>query len=276
MKRYLVPCDFSKASELALDTAGQWVEAHGGHVYVVHVLSLVAMQITDNPLIPNHNLQETERVLEEECLSALGEFIEKSRLKKKQVTPAVLKGAVWQQVRDFGVEEKIDLMIIGETGNTLALGDRLMSTLTDRIIHKSRIPVLVVKSKIELEKVNKLVLADDMGDADMTIQKVKATRKLLDAKIEVVRINTPYQFMSDVYFDYKLKELKKADLSDCSFHRFNHDSLVDGLIYFATRRKADLMVVAGKQRSMVRRWFLIEDLAEQVMDFADLPVLIMD
>ena len=64
-------------------------------------------------------------------------------------------------------------------------------------------------------------------------------------------------------------------LGDCSFHSINHSNQGNGLLYYASRIRADLIVIGDKHSSTIRRWIIGEDLDGHVMDFSNIPVLIL-
>lgn len=64
-------------------------------------------------------------------------------------------------------------------------------------------------------------------------------------------------------------------LDENPINTINYKDESQGLIYYASKAKSDLIVIGEKHGSVLRRWILGEDIVERVMDFSNLPVLIL-
>ena len=275
MKKILVPTDFGEQSEIALDFAQQIANQTKAKITLLHVMNFPSQS---ESMVDYGNSESWERIVR----------LEKSELKEKMevlydkngskdLINKVLIGSVIEEILHFQNQGKFDLLILGAK-KTQGLGAYLFGTFTDRIVHKSTIPVLVVKQKTEFRSIKKVIFGNayKLEQKDLPEDIAIITLLFDDAKIDLVRVNTPDDFMSEDVFDQRVKKLKEMNvLKDCRFHSINHSNPGNGLIYYASKTKSNMIVIGDKHGSLIRRWIIGEDLAEHVMDFSNIPVLIL-
>jgi nucleotide-binding universal stress UspA family protein len=102
---------------------------------------------------------------------------------------------------------------------------------------------------------------------------VRATQKLYDATIHLVRINTPGNFQRDVVVKRYMQDYaKKLQLKNFTINVFNDVSEEEGIIYFADSIDADLIAMATHGRTGFAH-VLAGSIAEDVVSHSKRPVL---
>jgi nucleotide-binding universal stress UspA family protein len=102
---------------------------------------------------------------------------------------------------------------------------------------------------------------------------VRATQKLYDATIHLVRINTPGNFQRDVVVKKYMQDYaKKLQLKNFTINVFNDVSEEEGIIYFADSIDADLIAMATHGRTGFAH-VLAGSIAEDVVSHSKRPVL---
>ena len=273
MKKILIPTDLSSHSINGIRIADQIAKKHNG--------SLTVLYVVDHPFIYSSHVKTME------SMDQVGNQIMKLATEKvtstingigldQPVEIKIEKGPILTTILGYEKDKDFDLMVVGSKKMN-GIGAYLFGTLTDKIIHKSTLPVLVVRDYIDFSQIDNILVGSSFKLKDKELKEnIEFVRKLRNGSIELVRINTPTDFMSQDVFDERVRNLRSLSfLHNCEFTNINFKNPSDGLIYRAVTTKSDMIVIGDKKRSTFRRWVLGEDIAEKVMDFSNLPVLIL-
>lgn len=275
MKNILVPTDFSEHSQIALNFAVQIAKRENGKVTLVHVLNLP--QLSDSWIDFGYD-ESWEDVLKKAQTKADDGLkqMTKDHLGKDYLVNKVLQGSALDTLLDHQKEVEYDLLVVG-TKRMSEIGAYLFGTFTDRLVHKSSIPVLVVKQETDFSDIKKVLIGNSFKLEGHELESnIKTIKALVDAELEILRVNTPTDFISQDVFDERIQDIKNIlQLKSTTFSSINFKNTGDGIIYQASKTHADMIVIGDKHSSTFRRWVIGEDLAEHVMDSSNLPVLIL-
>lgn len=137
IKNILVPFDGSKNSLRALNKALYIAKKCSGAVTCLYVLRVAY----DNPSLIH--VPQTQRELKK-----IARLLKNaSRLAAKGNVPfkeKILFGHEAKVIVDFGQKHKFDLIVIGARGHGL-LKQMLLGSVSNAVVHHSKVPVLVVK-----------------------------------------------------------------------------------------------------------------------------------
>ncbi len=144
-KRILVPVDFSEGARSALhmargiaaESGALLILLHVGHVQIntsdLMMTSVSAELIVDlSTKVAAAQMQHLERWAAEE----LPEVMERSL--------HVREGAAWEQILEQAQESDCDLIVMGTHGRT-GLAHAFMGSVTERVIQRATVPVLVTR-----------------------------------------------------------------------------------------------------------------------------------
>ena len=102
---------------------------------------------------------------------------------------------------------------------------------------------------------------------------VVEAQKMYNAKIHLVRVNTPGDFQRDrIAKDYMDKFAKKLGLKNYTINVYNDLTEEEGIIYFAESINADMIAMATHGRTGFAH-VLAGSIAEEVVNHAKRPVL---
>ena len=137
IKRILVPMDGSKTSFKALDNAIEIARVCHATILGVHVISFLPTEFMP-AVVPYKIYQKKEA----------GIFLEKSKTlaAKKGILfkYAIIYGNPVEQIISLARAKKFDLIVIGARGKG-RLAEAFLGSVSNAILHKSTIPVMVVK-----------------------------------------------------------------------------------------------------------------------------------
>lgn len=150
----LVPFDFSKSSEKALDVAVQHINAFAGKINLLHV-------VNDENLLPESSFSIED--IEEKEIDALSTFVN-AYCEKNSVAHAIINIEILYGIPSdiINIESgKYDLIVMG-THNKSDWYFRFLGSVSDSTITNAKVPVILVPESINADKkINKILFAID-------------------------------------------------------------------------------------------------------------------
>lgn len=148
MKKILIPIDGSEYSSRAIEKGKEIAEAFGSTIVLIHVSDLRF------PVYPYESatLLDTGSTLNELIVSAVERSKELLQISKealnyeeKKVETVSLEGDVPSAIIDFVNESDADLVIMGSQGINAGLQGLLLGSVTNKVVHNIKKPILVVR-----------------------------------------------------------------------------------------------------------------------------------
>mgnify|MGYP003683296705 CR=1 FL=1 len=273
MKKIIVPVDFSKHSEYALEAAATLARKHDSEILALHMLELSNAIISDDS-----NSKQAEAVfylkLAEQKFT---DFLEKPYLKEVKVTPIVKHFKVFGEVNDVAKEHNADLIVMGSHGSS-GIKELFIGSNTEKVVRHADIPVLVVKHHPILMDFENVVFACDFSkEAIKPYINASNLFKLFGSKLHLVYVNLPgTNFKSSTEIELKVADfLKVADgnLDNMqNVHYVNDYSIEQGILNFANVKGADLIAVATHGRTGLSHFFE-GSISEDIANHSTLPVM---
>lgn len=134
--RILVPTDFSKPSERALEQAIVMARTFGARLMLLHVWSLPYTVYSEGLTWP---VDQMERAAQK----ALDEAHAKAKKLYPQTDAILRQGGEWQEIIEAVTEHDIDLVVMGTHGRR-GLPHLFMGSVAERVVRMSPVPVMTV------------------------------------------------------------------------------------------------------------------------------------
>ncbi|WP_179018905.1 universal stress protein [Winogradskyella forsetii] len=272
MKKIIVPVDFSKHSEYALETAAVLAKQHNSELIVMHMLELSESIITATSSQRNEENAFMMMVANKKFEA----FLDQPYLEAINVTPMIKYHKVLKEVAEVASEVRADLIVMGSRGHSDHDGIFTGSN-TEKVVRYSDTPVLVIKSKPENVNFTNIILASDFSEE--SVSAFKTALELLGelgTNTTVLHINTPnLDFLSTDEVDEKISiflESAKLKETDVSIARISDHNVEDGLLSFAKRNKADALAMITHGRKGLSHFFG-GSISEDVVNHSKLPVI---
>jgi nucleotide-binding universal stress UspA family protein len=143
LHRILVPTDFSKYSQNALQYAVAFADKFGAELHLLHVVQDLALFVPDTvtgtpPVVPPVE-QLTAAVRE-----GLQRVVRDNGLERLRVCPEVREGTPFYEIIRFAKEKDVDLIVMGTHGRS-GLAHVLLGSVTEKVVRKAPCPVLTVR-----------------------------------------------------------------------------------------------------------------------------------
>lgn len=274
MKQILVPYDFSKVAEHALDFACQIADKSEGNIILLNVIEHPTADSFKTMGIQNEDPMEQLYIkkMYEKVQEKLNKVVSNAKHSDDKIATKIQLGNAFNTIIDQITEENVDLLIVGTEGAE-GLNEFFVGSNTEKIVRKAHCPVISVSEKFELEPIEKIVFASDfMNTDDFLIEKIKSLQAMMDAQLKIVKINTPASFTSTRHDLKQMNEfVEKYGIENYTIEIYNYKNEEDGIILYAEDCGADMIALGTHQRKGVGH-FLAGSIAEDVVNHAGVPV----
>ncbi len=189
MKRILVPVDFSKEAEAAARVAARIAKKTNSEIFLVHMLELPVTTI--DPAEMNTISSEPQIIYFMKLAHKKFETFKKLPfLKGLRVIETVQFQHAFSGIIDESTKNNIDLIVMGSQGAS-GLQEMFIGSNTEKVVRRSKIPVLVIKKNVKNFDIKNILFASDFNkESKSTFQRVINFAKLFDAEINLLYVNT--------------------------------------------------------------------------------------
>ena len=277
MKTILVPTDFSPAAKIAMDVATEIALKENALLILLHIVELPA----DNSFNVEGQVSTSddweEKVftmkLIENAKFTLSRLVAEVNLQGVATVSELRLGNPFHGIRSMITDHNVDLVVMGTAGHS-KLEEMIIGSNTEKVVRHSKCPVLTLHQKPAQTQFKKIVYATAMSpDEESFARVVMNTRDMYDGTINLVRVNTPLNFETDVKVKREMEHFaNKMKLTHYTLNVFNDYSEEDGIINFANSIDADLIAMATHGRTGFAH-VLAGSIAEDVANHATKPVL---
>ncbi|MBT1704959.1 universal stress protein [Chryseosolibacter indicus] len=277
MKKILVPTDFSKSAQNAIDVASDIAKKGSAEVILLHVVEEAAgssfniegeVDISGNWEDKLFTMKLIERGKKQ-----LAKVAEELKQAGAKVRTELRLGTPFHGMRTIITDYKVDLVVMGTAGHS-KLEEMIIGTNTEKVVRHAQCPVLTVHKKPAKTEFKNIVYATSMSKDEEVFSKIiRRTQTLYNSTVHLVRVNTPGNFQRDAVVKKYMQDFaKKLRLENYTINVFNDLSEEEGIIYFADSIDADLIGMATHGRTGFAH-VLAGSIAEDVVSHAKRPVL---
>ncbi len=146
-RKILLPVDFSPVSERAIDYARKLREAGAEKVILVHIVDEGTVEaMVEGCLFKHKNIRECEEETEKRAMDRAREKLEKLAEKLEGLDTEIIVriGKPAKEISKIAEDEKVSLIVMGAHGHS-PLREAFVGSVSEEVIHYSRVPVLVVR-----------------------------------------------------------------------------------------------------------------------------------
>ncbi len=273
MKNIIVPIDFSKHSEFALETAAILAKKHNANILALHML-----EISDSLLTKVDSEQKAKTVFFLKLAEKkFKKFIDKDYLKDIMITPIVKHFKVFSEISEVAKEHDTDLIVMGSHG-TSGIKEVFIGSNTEKVVRHSNIPVLVIKHDPVLMDFEDVVFACDFSEeAIKPYLDASELFKVLNTNVHLVYVNLPNdRFRSSSEIEkqaanfFKMAEGNLENMKNITY--VSDYSIEKGILNFANLIGADLIAVTTHGRTGLSHFFE-GSISEDIANHSTLPVM---
>lgn len=273
MNTILVPTDFSKPSENALQMAINIAERTGATIRVKHVIEGIYHNdfSASGSVSPDDSMENVFvlKVMQKAKLD-MKNMLAKYDLKGIKIEDVVTVGSVFDSITTVLSKEKIDLIVIGKHGKE----EKDAGSNAIKLIRKVSCPILVVKDEVKSNQFRKLILATDFETISESFTgKIIALQEMIGFELHLLYVNTQLNFLStEDILDMADSFMLKHKFGKAIFHTINDYSEEDGIKSYAKEIHADVIALPTHGRKGISL-FLYGSVTDSLIEDTNTPVL---
>ena len=204
MKNILVPIDFSEHAEHALYMAASVARKVKAELHLVHTLNMGDSHLLDEE---DDAIKAAPYILAME--KRFSNYIQKPYLSDLKVGYSVRQKSVHEEIEEVIEEVNADLIVMGSHGSK-GLQEFFIGTNTQKVVRNSKVPVMVIKSKMEGFQIENVVFACDFDAENIeSYKKAKMFFEKLEIEMKLLYVNTPDNFKSTTKINNRINEFFK-------------------------------------------------------------------
>ncbi|MBT1699271.1 universal stress protein [Fulvivirgaceae bacterium PWU4] len=277
MKKILVPYDFSKPAQWALQTAIGVAKKAKARIILLHIVEQPTSESFNvEGQINNDGGWEDKLFTLKLIEKNKGQLEDAARLVEDEgifVTCELRLGNPFHGIRTVITDSQADLVVMGTSGRS-KLEEMIVGSNTEKVVRYAKCPVLTVHEEPNGKDFVNIVYASCLSENETEFASVvKNAQEMYNATIHLVRINTPMNFRSDHEVKKVMRDFaRKLKLENYTINVFSDRSEEEGILHFASSVNADLIAMATHGRTGFAH-VLVGSIAEDVVNHAQRPVL---
>ncbi len=274
MKKILVPVDFSKHSEYALEVAASIAKKQNAEIVAVHMMGL-----NDAVLTKDENKEVFEAMYYMKLAEKrFAEFLDKDYLEGIKITDTVHNYKNFSELNDLALEFKADLIVMGSHGSS-GLKEVFVGSNTEKVVRTSEIPVLVIKHHVDNFNPQSGIFACDF--LENSVGPYKRAQKLFDIfgiNMHMLYVNLAGDFRSTREIEKRILIFLKSAGEPNPLEilnkviQYNEYSVEAGIFGYSQVSNADIIALPTQGRQGLAHFFS-GSIGEDVVNHSDLPVM---
>lgn len=256
MKTIIVPTDFSETSYNAARYAlGLARQMNTARIVLYHAYELI-VPIPDVP-------SSVPMVNPDELRSASMEGLDKMKRELEPLLPenTILASRAENHLLPANIDqvarqEQADLIVMGITGGS-QLEEILVGSNTIDVVKHTTCPVIIVPASVRFRPIRKVVFACDFRKVVETtpVQPLKKLLNVFKPELHVLNIDHESKhFTSDTPYETLMLDTLLEGY-DPQFHFIDHTNVVQGIMNFAEKQEADLILIIPKKHGLFEHIF---------------------
>lgn len=259
MKKILVPVDFSPIAYNAIH-------------YALDISAILKSEI-----IFFHANKYAGSLELEQLQDSLATALHKKPAKTEFVTTDKLFNS--QTIHDL-FKNKIDLILLGTSGESAGVQKKLFGSNASEIIEGSKYPIMAIPPEFKFSGIKKIGYASDLIRLDEELSEIIPFARLFDAVIQVFHISPVFPDLGDVEkMDVEqvlIRLRQKHNYADIHYHveKTSFDNqIIKGITSFLDSYHPDLVVLFHNHLSEIDQ-FLSSSISTKTISHIQVPVLI--
>ncbi len=277
MNRILVPTDFSKVTEHALQVAVKIADKFDAEVYLLNIIEPIvdAGFSASGTLDFEYTITEEDRFvyeLHKVNEKRLAAFAARYATENSRLYPTITIDKVGDGILDFARKYHIDLIVMGTSGEN-TFEEIFIGNHTEQVMRETHCPVLAVRKKVKDFHLENVVIATDFtAQASEGMNYLNKLLSYFNPKVHLVHV-TKSNNVSIQETNNKLNEFaKKYKIENFSINAIHAKNLKSGVQKFAIEENADIIVSFTHGRKGLAH-FLKGNMSEELVKQSNLPVL---
>lgn len=146
IKNIVVPTDFSKNSNLAMQYALYLARMLDAEIFILHVIDNGSLSSLKKSLVvsPPDQFRELFKIIRRNANQYMDKFMNKLNTRGVKINKAIVRGVPFIEIVRHAKRKDADLIVMGTRGVT-GLQSILIGSTAEKVVRKSYCPVLTIK-----------------------------------------------------------------------------------------------------------------------------------
>lgn len=283
MKRILFPTDFSEAANNALNVAVSLAQSANAELFVLHSLNSVQQYVDISltsagditmPGMQPEVVMEAIKQQKERVQNQMNDLETALTNDGVQVKTFIVDTELEQEINEFTDKHEIDFTVMGTHGAS-GLREAFIGSNAQKIVRKSKVPVLTVNNKCDSFNIKKVACSSDFTESPINEQllRIKNFSDMFLADLDLVYINTPSYFEETNTVEQRLNDVINAyGLEGASTNIYNAFNIDEGVIAYAQQNDVDVIAMVTHGYRGMKKIFS-DNITESVVNHSNIPVL---
>lgn len=270
MQRILVPTDFSKAADNALNVAKFIAKKTNA---IIHLANFYSIPVADYSYpeinMPDEILSQV-RVAAESEIDALITLLKSENI---AVESTIRMGFATDEIVALANEIQPDLLVVGTTGAT-GIVNKVIGSNAAHVMRNTIYPIMLVPQDCNCNGISNVVYLDELKEDDTPVldKLFKLSDELDIENIKLLNVNTGFFFQA---VDEKL--MTKLDdafgLNKIQLETVTAADVKSGIDQYLEKHLVDLVVMSTHKKTLLERIFTKSN-TEKMALYSKIPVLI--
>lgn len=271
MKTILVPTDFSKCAENAVNYALEFADKFNTKIILHNSTHLPTLTVE----VPFEEISEDKLLAESK--NNMKFYLQNEKIKNKNllVENNVTFGFAVDNIISLAKENKVNLIIMGTKGASNLEG-LLLGSIATSVMEKASCPVLVIPQNTTFNDIKKIVFATDYHKNDVeSIQFLSSIASKFNAEILVVHesaVTLTDNLERDHFEIFKKEVLENVSYKNISFKFIVGYNISKDLNLILVEEHADLLAISTRKKNIFAKLFE-RSLTKIITHHAKIPVI---
>jgi len=269
MKKILVPTDFSKLSQYALEFAIEIAQKFDAEITLITSLDYdLNIEIREAALVTSHLLKKVEESVKKQMQQLVDKYSDYPVVINTHISDHSLVTQLNTKIQD----EDYDLVVMGTKGSS-GIDEFFIGSNTEKVVRRAKCPVISVSGKTTFEQIKRIMIPVDLDEIkDSFLTKIADLQKNLNTKLDFVWIKTPHNIANEQEISKEISLLIQAKaITNFSFHIVRTVIPAEGILTYAHEEKIDMIAMATHARRGIAHW-LMGSVTEDTVNHAKIPV----
>jgi nucleotide-binding universal stress UspA family protein len=272
MNTILVPVDFSETSDNALLYAVNLANSLSSNIILLHVSAIPVYNNEYNVVAytVNDAIAESKTALEEKAL-----LLKKENALIGEVDYFVEVGDLKTVMLSYISNKNIDLVVMGITGHSTAVGKVLFGSNAVSLSRESNIPVFIIPNGYEFKKIKNIAYASEY-DVHITEQtgliQIKNITSMFGANLSVLHVIPDNHVITEVESATDLFVEQKLEATSHKTFILSEDKASTALLDFIKTHDVDVIVLEQKKHSFLHN-LIYPSTTKEIAFNSPIPVL---
>lgn len=270
MKKIIVPTDFSKAAQVALDYAISIAKSLKAEIILLNAYSM--------PHSGSAVMIDVSDVLKGDSVKKLDEEMEriKENIGDLSIETISQNGAVALTIAHIAEKREADLIIMGTTGAT-GLKEVFVGSNTADLIKATKTPIIAVPEGVTNHSISKVAMSVDLHhvkSADV-FDPLKSLLKLNNASLKMINIADNMKSIDPINFVDEAVDIDNMFFGiEHSFKFLEGNDVEVEILSYVMEENVDLLTVVSRKRNFFERLFH-KSMSKKLTMHSPIPILIL-